>query len=148
MDKPSAGKAKMGSIYEDEDQISAVLHALSDYFEVKQKLNTIKEFTFSHPVVTVFSVVLLTLCSIPIICFVTFVCGSMFLGVTGFVLIEGTMLTLATLFLGGALLLVGLCAVGFSSVLVAGFFLYELSIQLMNDLSKRLKAKEKLQRKE
>ncbi|KAK6169145.1 hypothetical protein SNE40_020254 [Patella caerulea] len=127
----------MGTVYEDEDQMSAILHAVGEYFEVKKKMDAIKAFTLSHPIVTLFSIVLVAMCSIPIVCFFTFIFGSICLAVTGFVLIEGTVLTIATVFFGISLLIVGFCAVGISGIIVAGFYVFDCSCSLIQKVSDR-----------
>lgn len=73
----------------EEEDISSLIYSLNDYLEVDRRMSEVKMYAHQHPVMTLFWVVTLAMCCVPVICFCTFVCASVFLAIAGFVLIEG-----------------------------------------------------------
>ncbi|XP_046337822.1 uncharacterized protein LOC124119378 [Haliotis rufescens] len=122
----------------EEEDISSLIYSLNDYLEVDRRMSEVKMYAHQHPVMTLFWVVTLAMCCVPVICFCTFVCASVFLAIAGFVLIEGTVVTIATVLLGGALLWCCLLALGFSSSLVVGFYAIQYSLDMVKGLTSKM----------
>ncbi|XP_067672145.1 lipid droplet assembly factor 1-A-like [Haliotis asinina] len=122
----------------EEEDISSLICSLNEYLEVDRRVSEVKMYAHQHPVMTLFWVVTLAMCCVPVICFCTFVCASIFLAIAGFVLIEGTVVTIATVLLGGALLGCCLLALGFSSSLVVGFYAIQYSLDMVKGLTNKM----------
>ncbi|KAK2160619.1 hypothetical protein LSH36_129g03011 [Paralvinella palmiformis] len=86
-----------------------------------EKLEALKQYTIDHPIMTLGAVLTFCMCSIPITCFLFFVMGSLFLTFLGFIFVEGFLLTLASVLLGGALFIVGMLSIGASSILAVAW---------------------------
>ena len=66
-----------------------MVRSLGEYFELDKKAHLAKEYALEHPIMTVFWIVTMAMCGVPIICFFTFVFASVLFSIAGFVLIEG-----------------------------------------------------------
>ncbi|KAJ8318700.1 hypothetical protein KUTeg_003791 [Tegillarca granosa] len=102
----------------EESKLTAFLQTMDECFDLETKLHNAKEYALTHPVTTLFLIITVAMCSIPIFCFFVFAFGSTVLAFTGFLFVEGTVLTIGTLVLAAVLCFVGLLSVGFSSFLV------------------------------
>lgn len=58
-------------------------------FQLEQKLNAAKRYAMEHPVLSIFTVVTIGMCLMPITCFLAFALGSMFLSFMVFMIFEG-----------------------------------------------------------
>ena len=65
------------------------IHLINDKLDVEEKYEQLKEFASQHPIYTLFIVVIIATCSIPVIGFLTFLLGTVIFGVIGFVFFEG-----------------------------------------------------------
>ncbi|XP_041362415.1 uncharacterized protein LOC121378352 [Gigantopelta aegis] len=127
-----------------EEDISTMVRSLSEYLELDKRASAAKDYALDHPVITVFWIVTTAMCGIPIICFFTFVFATILFSVAGFVLIEGTIVTIAALLLGAALLIAGLLSLGFSLTIVMAFLAIQYSQKLLEQVNSRVKSHKQL----
>ncbi|KAL5017974.1 hypothetical protein ScPMuIL_003696 [Solemya velum] len=106
--------------------VCTLLQSAFDHYNIKDKMDQVKAFGCEHPFVTLFLLVTIAMCSVPVFCFIAFVLGSAVLAFAGFVFFEGAVLTLASVLLGGVLTVVGVLAAGFSCFFLVAFYAYRL----------------------
>ena len=74
---------------EDESTLHELIKFLKEYFEVEQKSVEVQKFAGDHPIVTIFLIVTVVMCAVPLVIFGMFVFGSIFLAIIGFLFVEG-----------------------------------------------------------
>lgn len=85
---------------EDENQWREFAKFLYEYFEVAQKWEEIQKFVEVHPAISVFLIVTLGMCSVPVVIFSMFVISSIALSIFGFFLFEGKNVSQKICFIG------------------------------------------------
>ncbi|WAQ95674.1 hypothetical protein MAR_028364 [Mya arenaria] len=123
---------------EEQNQLIEFFKFLWEYFEVAEKWKEVQNFCAHHPVGSVFLLVTLGMCSVPVIIFLVFVFSSLVFTFLGFLFVEGTLLAVSTFILGGALLLVGMLALCFSMFLVCSYYFVQIGSGVFKNLGKRL----------
>ena len=107
------------------------IHLINDKLDVEEKYEQLKEFASQHPIYTLFIVVTIVTCSIPVIGFLTFLLGTVIFGFIGFVLFEGTVFIISSLVLGGVLCVTTVMAFSMSSFVVLTYYGVQLSQKLL-----------------
>ena len=74
---------------EDGSVLQELIKFLKEYFEIDQKKAEVQKFSREHPVVTIFLMVTIAMCAVPIILFAVFVVGSIMFSFLGFLFVEG-----------------------------------------------------------
>jgi len=88
----------------------------------QEKWERTRGYAKQHPMTTMFAVITMAMFSLPITCFFAFAFGSMLFTFMGFMFLEGILLTIGGLLLGGALFIVGFLSLSISSLLAAAWF--------------------------
>ncbi|ELU07456.1 hypothetical protein CAPTEDRAFT_27125, partial [Capitella teleta] len=91
-------------------------------FQLDQKLVAAKAKAREHPLMTLMAVVTVAMFSMPITCFLAFAAGSIFISFVAFMIIEGILLTLASLVLGGVLFVAGCLSLGLSTLFATAWY--------------------------
>ena len=73
----------------DESVLQELIKFLKEYFEIDQKKAEVQKFSREHPVVTIFLMVTIAMCAVPIVLFGVFVVGSIIFSFLGFLFVEG-----------------------------------------------------------
>lgn len=76
----------------EESKLTAFVQTMNECFDLETKLHNAKEYALEHPVMTLFIIITVGMCSVPIFCFFAFAFGSTVLAFTGFLLVEGNIL--------------------------------------------------------
>ncbi|XP_064614226.1 uncharacterized protein LOC135477930 [Liolophura sinensis] len=119
------------------EHVVGLLRGGWEYLAMDRKIQTSKQFAMDHPVATLFILVTVAMCCIPIFCFMAFVFGSIVLTFAGFVFLESTVVTLAAVVLGAVLFLVSLFSVGFSTFIVLAFYLISFGHNMVQSVINR-----------
>ena len=75
--------------YGEENQVREFFTFVREYFEIEQKWDDVQHFGTTHPVASLFLIVTMATCAIPMAVFSVFVVGSVFVSVSGFLFFEG-----------------------------------------------------------
>ena len=83
----------MDTHHEDNESVlQEFIKFLKEYFEIEQKKVEVQRFSREHPVVTIFLMVTITMCAVPIVLFGVFVVGSIIFSFLGFLFVEGKLI--------------------------------------------------------
>lgn len=74
---------------ENESVLQELIKFLKEYFEVEQKSVEVQRFAREHPIVTIFLMVTIAMCAVPVVLFGIFVVGSIMFSFLGFLFVEG-----------------------------------------------------------
>ena len=74
---------------ENESQLQEFIKFLKEYFEVEEKKAEVQRFAGEHPIVTVFLIVTIAMCAVPVVIFSLFVFFSIIFAILGFLFVEG-----------------------------------------------------------
>ncbi|XP_060068658.1 uncharacterized protein LOC132548780 [Ylistrum balloti] len=132
------GGTTVGADSSDTQDSVGFLQTINDYLNLQGKMATIQQCISDHPIITLFLVVTMVMCSVPLFCFLVFVFAATTFGFTGFVIFEGVVLMLSSLVLVGSLILVGFLSVGLSSFIVIGYYSIRFSWDMANHVSTRV----------
>lgn len=117
------------------ERFVALLQRVSRLLKLKEKWEDVKAYASEHPIMTLFMLLLAAMCSVPILCFLAFVFGSLFFTFMGFLFVEGFLLTLASVLLGGVLFIVGFLSLGVSSFLAIAWYAVSTSQRLLTKVT-------------
>lgn len=123
---------------ENESVLQELIKFLKEYFEVEQKSVEVQRFAREHPIVTIFLMVTIAMCAVPVVLFGIFVVGSIMFSFLGFLFVEGTVLAVGTIILGGVLFFAALLAIGVSAFVVVGYYsVMVVGADIVNSLQER-----------
>ncbi|KAK3090522.1 hypothetical protein FSP39_012462 [Pinctada imbricata] len=123
---------------EEENKMVALLQTLNELFGLEEKLVALKQYSLDHPIITLCVIVTMGMCSIPIFCFIVFMIGTSLLSFTMFMFIEGTVLTIGTVVLGGALFFVGLMSLGFTAFVIGTFYSFRGAKHILHSVMEKV----------
>ncbi|XP_078316896.1 uncharacterized protein LOC111121124 isoform X2 [Crassostrea virginica] len=128
---------RMGGSDDTNWRFQACFQSFCDRFELEQKWQSAKNYSQENPSSTLFIIAVIAMCSFPIFCFLAFAIGSLIIGFTVFLFIEGTVLTIATFLLGGALFFASLFSVGFSIFAVMAVYTFSTAQKIITRVSSK-----------
>lgn len=112
---------------------------LKDSFQ--EKWEDTKGYVSDHPLLTTCVLVMIAMCSVPVMCFVAFAIGSIFITFMGFMFLEGILLTFGTAVLGIVLCIVGFFSCITCACIVAAWFSFSGSKRLAGYFKEKYEAK-------
>ncbi|XP_061175726.1 uncharacterized protein LOC133184656 [Saccostrea echinata] len=128
----------MGGSDDTEWRFGTCFQSFCHNYELEQKWQSAKDYSYENPGSTLFIIAVIAMCSFPIFCFIAFVIGSLIIGFTVFLFVEGTVLTVATFLLGGALFFASLFSVGFSLFAVLAIYTFSTAQKIMGKISPKV----------
>ncbi|XP_021350561.1 uncharacterized protein LOC110448575 [Mizuhopecten yessoensis] len=111
------------------------LQNINDCLGLQKKMAAVQQYVSDHPIISLFLMVTIVMCSVPFFCFFAFVFAASIFGFTGFVIFEGVVLLFASLVLFWAVVLMGLLSIGLSTSVVLGYFTFRFSWSMVNNVS-------------
>jgi len=121
---PSSADEAFDMIENISTRVKSAAETVNDFLQLRQKLESAKEFAVDHPTAALFLSVLCVLCIIPVLCFCTFaVCVTVAL-VASFLFFEAFFLIIGALVLIGVLSFVAFISIGFSALLSLGYYAF------------------------
>ncbi|KAL4241009.1 hypothetical protein ACF0H5_001788 [Mactra antiquata] len=111
---------------EEGNQFIEFARFLYEYFEVAEKWKEIQKFAGVHPAISLFLLMTIGMCSVPVIVFTIFVISSVAVSIMTVFLFEGTIIAMATVVLIAVLCFVIVGAFCFSGFLISCYYMIKL----------------------
>lgn len=99
------------------ERLRKLTERLDRQFHLHDKFERCRQYAVDHPMATMFSLLTLAFCSVPLLCFIGFALTTFVFTFIGFLVVEGVLLTFGTLLLGGVLCIVGFLSLGIGTFL-------------------------------